>query len=354
MILGCVDIEGPVPPTVAASDVFSEFRFTTDAMMIKPGDTLQLSLVAVSAAGSPIPLDPAKIRWISGDSVRLPIDTAGRVTPTGQIASSVSVQAVYSHGSSTRKANMTVYVTTAELSANSLKLVALDSTRIGAGMVAVGPRDTIPLPRVRVDLYHGETRIHTNVKLPVIVPAPYVATYIVNGGPEGEPVYTITNGGSGIGKFWMKSSINLHGVEIRDSLEFTGTYPVKVGEWTIIEDAHGNLSSTSSMSENSRLAQQPCAFMRILGLANRPVEIVFSDSLAPPDACDPMVESVRKVLRFPFYGWMEVEGGNLILPPLTVAVRRSSTRGEISWFLRDPITKERLPFSGKYSSIYVE
>lgn len=355
LIIGCVDIQGPTSPPVAAEDVFSEFRFTTDAMMIKHGDTLQLNLVAISAAGTPIHLDPAKIRWVSGDSIRLPIDTAGRITSKALITNPVSVRAEYTHRLSTRRANLTVYVTNADLLVTSLKLVALDSTRVGAGMVIVGQQDTSPLPRVRVDLYRGDTRIQTDVKIPVIVPPPYVATYIATGGPNGEPVYTVSNGGSGIGKFWMTSSINLHGVEVHDSLEFTGTYPVKVGEWTIIEDIYGNISMADPSSGNSRLAQQPCAFTRIWNLSSRSLEVVFSDSLAGPDQCNPMTESVRKSLRLTFYNWGgDQDGGNLLLPPQTISIRRSITQGEISWFLRDAVTKERLPFEGKYSSIYVE
>ena len=343
--VSCVDIEGPAPAPIAATDVFSEFRFTTDAMIITPDETLQTAFVATSAAGSPIPVDLRKVQWQSGDSVRVFVDSIGRITAKALITNAVEVTAAYTHGTTTRRATLQVYVTSDEISATSLKLVALDSTRIGGGLGA-------PLPRVRLDLYQDTTRVGTGVKLPVVVPTPYVATYVATGGPDQEPIYTIKNGGSGLGTFWMRASVNLHGTEVRDSLRFTGTYPFNVGGMSFSVDEAGNLI----WDGDTLMRQQPCAFTRIFNATSRSLEVVFSDSLASTNDCTPAEVDVRvkNVYWFPIFGWIDQVGGNLLLPPMTIAIRRSATRGMVTWFARDPMTKEHLPFAGKYSSIHIE
>ncbi len=350
LTVGCVDLAGPAPEPILASDVFSEFRFTTDAMMIKPGDTLQTAFVATSAAGTPIPVDLKTVLWQSSDSARVFIDSAGRVTAKAVISNAVEIIAVYTHGTTTRRASLLVYVTADEVSATALKMVALDSTRIGGSMFGV------PLPRVRLDLYQGTTRIRTGMKLPVVVPTPYVATYVATGGPDHEPVYTITNASIRLGTFWMTASINLYGTEVHDSVEFTGTYPsANIGGIGFSMDDQGNLMYQG----NTRAMLEPCALTVVPNYTSRSLEIVFSDSSALTDVCTPTVlpESFRNPWSYFLLGgiaWTEQVGGNLLLPPMSINVRRSATRGVVTWFARDADTKERLPFAGQYSSIHAD
>lgn len=347
MVIGCVDIEGPVPLPVEAHDVFSNFYFTTNATLINPGDTLQLSLGAVASDGSAIPVDPRKVQWRSDDSIRLYVDTLGRIVAKEPITNSVMVTARYTHGSTTRTASMTVYVTGEEMAASSLKVVALDSTRIGAGFGA-------SLPRIRLDLYEGTTLVRAGAQLPVTIPTPYFASYVATGGPNQEPVYAIGNGGSGIGKFWVTVSVNLYGSEIRDSVEFTGIYPFKVGEIAIVENSSGEISVNGGQT-NLRLMQQPCAVVRVFNFTRKPLDVVFSDSSSASDSCGPIPQSVRQALSYPGFPLTESVGGNLLnMPSFSVGFRRSGTHGAITWFLRNATTKDRLPFSGSYQSIHVE
>lgn len=348
MAAGCVDIKGPLPDPVPAEDVFSEFRFTTEVMLIKPGDTLQTGFIATSMAGTPIPVDLSKVTWISQDSARVFIDSMGRVTANVLSNNPVEVNAVYEHGTTVRKASLQVYVRDNDIVATSVKMVALDSVRVGYTTTL------LPLPRIRLDMYNGDIPVLNDIQIPLVLPVPYAATYIANGGPDKEPVYFVANNGLGIGRFWIMASVNLYGNEVKDSLEFTGTYPtINGGLANFSMDEGGNVALGSS----ARMVLQPCGFTLMINLTPEPIEMVFNDSLAPTSDCTPsqLPEDVRKQLQFfPSITVTDQVGGNMILPPISVNVRRSATQGIVTWYARDPATKERLPFSGQYPSIHVE
>ncbi len=342
--IGCVDIQEPLSPPIEARNVFAEFHFTSDAMMTRVGDTLQLSLKAVAIDGSPLQIDLQKVQWKSLDSVRVYVDTFGRVVAKTVVTLPVEVQATYTSGTSTRTAVIPVYVTASEvLSASSLRIVVLDSTRVGYG-------DGPIYPRIRLDLYDGVNRVRKGVQLPVTIPIPFKATYVQTGGPEQEPVYFVSNGGARLGKFWVKSFVNLYGVEVADSVEFTGTYPF-MASWTLGEDSAGNPVSSGPSGLG---VTAPCGVIRLMNFGPRPIEVVFNDSGSNIGGCGALPQNVLA-----FYGWIfpvfDAVGDSVItVPSYAVGIRRSATRGEVSWYLRDPVTKERLPVSGFYNSIHTE
>ncbi len=348
-VLGCVDIQGPQSSPIEAHNVLSEFHFTSDAMKTKVGDTLQLTLRAVAVDGSPLPIDLQNVRWTSVDSVRVYVDTLGRVIAKSVVSLPVDVRATYSSGKSTKVATIPVYVTASEeLSASSLKIVALDSTRVGYGAV------TSVYPRIRLDLYDGLTRVTKGAQLPITVPLPFYASYSQTGGPEKEPVYFISNGG-GLGRFWVKSSVNLYGVEVVDSIEFTATYPFIGPAWFVGLDSDGVLGAY--VAGTTTIA--PCGAVVFTNTMPSPIEVVFNDLAADAEGCGALHQTVLAFYSFSILPIFDTVGDSVItVPPgsfgASFGIRRSATRGVVSWYLRDPVTKERLPVSGSYNSIHTE
>lgn len=344
----CIDIEGPVPEAIDPGDAFAHFSFTSNALYIKQSTTLPLSLNAYATDGSPITMNPQRIRWYSQDSVRIYVDSLGRVTADSIIPHPVTVTAEYSHSTTTRRAEILVFVTANQTPAQTLKMIALDSTRVGGG----GPEAS--LPRIRLDLYDGDNLILAGADLPVDVPKPYVARYVRDGGPNKEPVYTIANGGSGVNKFWVTSSVNLYGTEVRDSLEFTGLYPFKVAEVVFSETVTGDIVA-DNVGVDLDYRQQPCAIVRMWNLTSKPLDLLFSDSAATAMECDPLPDSVLKYYSIAGVPFSASVGNNLLaVPPFSISIRRSKTIGQISWRLRDPDTNELSPFTGTFHSIHVD
>src|SRR5690606_5210360 len=112
---------------------------------------------------------------------------------------------------------VSVYVTENRIDANEIKLVVIDSTRTGG-------YGTGGLPRVRVDLYKNGSLVEKGSSIPLQVDLPVTAIPDNTGGPDAEPVYRIRNDKLFIGYFWVRSSLNLYGNEVRDSVRFQGLH----------------------------------------------------------------------------------------------------------------------------------
>lgn len=340
---GCVDIVGPDPQPVATNDIFTDFSFTTDAMFIRQDDTLQVAVQAFAINQSVIPINTKNVRWSSEDSSRVYIDTLGQLIgrSVGQLP--VVVEARYTHGAVTRTAYMDVYVTAGAFSATSVKMTLLDSARVGANGGS-------QLPRVQVNLYDNNTIVQSDLRLPIKVPSPLFTSYSPEGGPDKTPAYSIGSSGGYFGRFPVKVSINLYGVEVHDSLEFTGIYPYQIASLFVGDDTDGGVTG---LEEELQLAVQPCAVIPIVVTVTRPIDLVFSDSLAPSTGCDSLPSAALASLP----GSTQYVGGNVtnILPDgFQVIIRRSNTEGRIEIYVRDHITKEKLKDGPVINSIHVD
>ncbi len=339
----CVDIQGPMPEPLAPSEVIADLRITSRAVMMAVGDTVQLTTQATAMDESAIPVDPRAVRWKSLDSVQVYVDTLGRVIGRKPSSVPVSVIASYRVALTTKSDTIPVYVTVGSIDASKLTLVAVDSTRVGAGS-AMGR------PRVRADLYRGNTLVSKGSFIPISVPAPVTISYSAIGGNDGEPVYMLNNDKSRLGKFWVRASVNLYGTEVSDSIEFTGIYPalIEIAFW-LTDMPDGSIGNFGTVATKFNL--QPCGVLQVRMLSAVLVDMVFSDSLAESSACGPIPQSVLTSIEtnayVPMFG--NFVGANINgFPSFTIALRRSNTEGEIIYFLRETATQKRLNVSGTY------
>lgn len=347
---GCMNDKEPTAPVIDASNAFASLNFTTNVAYVQQGDTLPLSLIATAIDGSTIPINTDSIHWVSADSSLVHVDTLGRIIGRGLTQLPVEVVARYTHAFTTRTDTINVYVTLDGFRATQVKITVLDSTRVGADADANSPR-------LRVDLIDDNGEVRNPDALPIFKPESIFLTYSPIGGPLGEPVYFVKSIGTYFGRFWIKASFNLYGVEVRDSVEFTGLHRYKLVTITAIEAPDGTISA-SGMDSTGRITVQSCGRVGFLLVLSRPVDVVFSDSLAPSDGCDPLSESALSDISY--YGEVykgDSIGGNLLnLQPVGYSFyyRRSNTKGQISWYIRDAITKEPLSIGGKFQVIDVD
>jgi hypothetical protein len=350
-LTACLEIEGPETPAVDPNEILAKFRFSTRAVMMTVGDTLRLPVQAVAMNNTELTFDRRDIIWRSQDSAVVYVDTLGTVLARAQTTTPVRIVATYQRSGVTLADTIVVYVTLNKLSATSVRLIALDSTRVGIG------DGYATFPRIRVDLYEDTAIAVRGAQLPLTTPS-YVSTiFSATGGPENEPVYFVNITRYYLGSFWITASINLYGVEVRDSVRFEGLYPAGAILNYLVPNEEGEIVAGMPPS-NQVLTLQPCAVVLILSaVTDRNIDIVFSDSTASSSGCAPMPESILQQGYFGLPFTDHIVGGNMtnVRPPefmpLGVLVRRSSTIGEISWYVRDAVTKQRLLVSGTFKQV---
>lgn len=353
IIGGCVDIQGPAPESLAASDILSEFKLSTDAIMMSMSDTLFLQGSAVSMDASERVVNPRDILWRSSDSGQVYVDTLGRVTARRSSEVPVVITGSYNLSGTTKSDQVSVYVTPTRIQATSVRLISLDSSFVGASFHGIGT------PHIRVDLYQDDTVVLQGAQIPVTVPAPAAVAFTPMGGLSQEPVYVVSNNNGYLGPFWVRASVSLYGVKVQDSILFNGKYPAST-QIPIASDGMGGVMPSEMLPDDPTPNLQPCGWIFIVVFqADRLVDVVFSDSTVDTDECTPIPNELLSSSRFglPISG--NVTGGNVtsvirsgIFP--TLWIRRSNTIGEITYYLRDAVTKERLPVSGRYRQLVVD
>lgn len=343
----CVDIQGPQVQPISEGDILSGLSVGFEAVMMVKGDTVPLTLTATAMDGSAIEIDPTKIKWKTVDPGQVSIDTLGRLIGKTTTALPVNVTASYTHNIVTKIDTVSVYVTESRLNASSIRLVVLDSNRVGA-------RAIFGYPRVRIDLYNDGSLIQRGSSVPVQLPLQVKARFVENGGPNGEPVYEIDNDLSYLGKFWIKSSVNLFGTKVADSVEFEGLYPAA---FKIIPT--GGLSCKEfcawSRGFSEKILVQPCALIVIENFVvlGGSLDILFSDSSNLGGECKPIEEDALKegLKRFGTtlpVGQSIIRGNILGMRPYTAGVRRTRTFGEVYIGARSTETKNVYPFEVRY------
>lgn len=339
LLSACIDIEGPVSKPLAPDEILASVKINRSAVMMQIEDTLDLDIVATALNNTTISVDPANLRWTSREPSQVAVDSLGRIVGLAETEVAVEIIASYTHERTTKADTIPIVVTATRLEATGIKLVAVDSNKVGV--------DGLLQPRVRVDLYQGETLIMKGVQVPLRAPKPVVLTFSLFGGPEEEPVYSVDNRGF-VGKFWINASTDLYGVAVADSLEFTGIYSAGAAGLWIMTDENGNFLPNEMSIDQPPPIAQPCALVILMMFTERNLDIVFSDSTAPSDGCGPIPQNALDIISFVPLG-LNMVGGNLLnTPPYSVVVRRSNTRGVVSFYARDAVTKERLPIFRRF------
>ncbi len=333
--VSCVDIQSPDLESLKPSDVLAEVNIRSAAIMIEQGDSHQIAFDLISVSEERIPLDQHAIKWTSSESNVVSVSGSGIVYGHAVSSSPIFVAVEYEHNYVTMFDTVRVYVTDGRIDADGIKLISLDSNRVG------GP-GKMGAPRVRVDLYKGDSLIQKGSVIPIEVDPPAEFRVDGAGGPDLEPVYRITNQKILLGGFWIRASLNLYGNEVEDSIRFTGLYN---------ESANGMLFS--GIPVNPRpipeldtvplRIYQPCAILWITNFSTIPIDVIFSDSTASSTGCASAPANAVPATTL-FIG--DFIGGNVInIPPMGgQAWRRSNTSGVIRYTVRNSATKEIIPW----------
>jgi len=345
-IAGCVDVQGPAPKSLAADQVLSQLVIGTDAVVMAVDDTLQLEVHGVAVDNSAIPIDAAEIQWQSADSAQVTVDANGWIVGKTATFFPVGVIAKYTYEGTTKSDTIPVVVTSTRASAPSARLTVLDSVNVGASPVFGGPR-------IRVDLYDNGALAVEGIQIPIATPAGVSALYSPYGGPSGEPVYAVYNYFNRLGRFWAKISATVYGTPVRDSVEFTGLYPASLPLTILVANADGTPFPSEYQPSDPITYVQPCALIQIWVSLPNPVDVVFDDSTASPAGCAPIPDDL--LAQMGYTSDQSYVGGNVLnLPWGARILRRSNTVGLVTFFVRDAVTKARLPISARFKAIAVE
>lgn len=337
-VSGCVDVGGPEMPPLASNDILAEISVRSRAIMIAQGDSHQIQFDLIAMNEGVIPYNIDNITWVSQDPLIVSVNEHGVLYGADITDDPVQVTVSYNHNYVTKFDTVSIYVTNGRIDANEIRLIAIDSTRVGgSGMFGN--------PRVRVDLYKNGSLVRKGALIPITVEEPAEAIVDGFGGPDREPVYRITNMRYLIGKFWVRSSLNLYGNEVNDSLSFTGLnndfINPAIGIWPVADPLNPPVTVLDTMPLN---LYQLCAMQMIMNLSMDAVDIVYSDSAASPTGCDPVPESQLDSMNLGFPRYGQFIGGNVLnMPPYSLAFRKSSTAGIVSYRVRKSATGEYLP-----------
>ncbi len=330
----CMDVEGPATSSVPPEHVLANFHINTNAVIMKVGDTLQLTAIPMAMDSSLIdPIEGDGVVWRSVSPADVEVDSQGRVYGKRVIALPVNIIATYKHRLTTKADTIPVYVTAEKYAATEVRLVALDSLRVGARATGVAPR-------IRIDVYHGDLLAIKGARLHIESSSIGIAlAYAARLGPDGEDVYTVTNSKSHIGKFVVKASGNLYGTEIADSLIFNGIYQAltnfAIGQPS--ENAPPQFSVNPFETE-TRFLVQPCGLVLIASVGlTQPVDLIFSDSLEDSSSC-------YDDGSFPL-GSVTIGGNitNIVGAGAKYNMRKSTGSGKIIVRIRNSVTKELYP-----------
>lgn len=334
-VASCVDIQGPEMEALRPDDTFDEIRIRSRAIMIAKGDSHTIGFDLVAMDESLIPFNPKAIKWTSSEARVVSVSATGTIRANEISNGPIPIAVQYVHKYVTRVDTVKVYVTEDRIDANGVKLISLDSNRIGgSGLQGV--------PRVRVDLYKDGQEKEKGVLIPIDVDPPIEVKTNLVGGPDSKPVYEIYNPKFLVGKFWIRASLNLYGNEVTDSISFTGLYndflSVSAG------DLPANYPVPIPILDTIPIRfSQLCSAHVIVNLSSSPIDVAFSDSTAGSTGCEPGSDAFIRRLGLPVHG-IFIGGNVLSMPPRSTAIRKSNTAGVVSYRIRNSNTKEYIPW----------
>lgn len=321
---GCVDIAGPIPAPITDDELMASVRISASAVMIQAGDSLDLSINAVSMSGRTLDIpSPTSVRWSSADDDQVTIDSTGRLHARVSSTLPVDIIASYKRGPVTMADTIPVFVTGHKYDFTSIRIEIPDSNRFGAPTLYA-------FPRVRVDLYDGEDIVLPGASVYLDIPEPLqlISTPSSNGGTE----YTVYGDKPLVGRFYIRASGNIYGTVVNDSVEWVGTYP-SFASLEIFDDAAG--TPYVNIEESSR-SIAPCGYIFFLVLTSDPIDIIFDDSTTVAQ-CPP------ETLELDTNYFITVETGGRILNAQGIHLKKIAAPGIHSWRGRRSDTKEDLP-----------
>lgn len=347
-LTSCINFSGPTTSTVDSEKILAEVKLSVEAVVMQKGDTLVLPVIATSMHNTEIDLNIAeKITWTSSGPAFVEVDSSGRIIAHQSHQNPVNLTVSVTMNEVTKTHRVPVYVTDDRLDATEIRILSLDSTRIGG----FAPDSN----RIRIDLYRDNTPLRKGIRLPLYHPSGIVLRALLS---DMTYTYSVRNNLNYIGDFYIRVTANVYGNDLRDSILYTGLYPLRTQVVTMgfpltiipIPPASFRIEYDSSRIRGISVHEttqviQPCGIISFQGLSgasapDRAVDIVFDDSAKNSTECDNL-------------GYMEyddVRGGNIInwIPGSQAIARRSATVGVVNWYVRDAITKEPLDISGAY------
>lgn len=340
-LVACSSMEGPEFRGISSTDLLSRIDISERAIMIQNGDSLDLGVSAYSADRAELSIGEGAVRWTSEDSSIVSVTQSGRIKTKKASDISVNIVASYKRGMVTKNDTIPVFVTEDRYDATSARLISLDSNYVGMnGLELFG------LPRVRLDLYREGSLIFRGAKAYLAAPDEISLEYRQSFDGEIGNYYLVNNILGYSGSFWIKAVLNLYGTRVADSIEFTGTHTAGI-TLNLFPPAPGEPIAGSMKPTDLPVLAQPCAVVMIAQFTTEPLDIVFSDSAVSPSGCDTIPD-----IGFPILKSM---GANLLsVPPSTIAVRKSSTKGPVSIWLRDPVTGDSIPYQYRMNQIHHE
>lgn len=351
IVLGtaCVDIEGPSREALGPSDILAQIKIKSEAIMIAKGDSHKIDFDIIAMNEDAIPYDASKIKWTTLEAQTVTVTNDGVIYGREVSMSPIKIIVHYEHKYVTRLDTVSVYVTDGKIDANEIRLISLDSNRIGGNPIDGGR------PRLRVDLYKNGVLVKKGSLIPLQPDPPVTTTVDGTGGPDSEPVYRVNNDNLLIGKFWIRASLNMYGNVVSDSVSFTGLYGILVSPIIVIGNISENNPGPIPLLDTIPLRPyQLCSYQFIVNMSTSAVDVVFSDSTESDSGCDPAPVGISGALGFPGYG--EFVGGNVLnIPSGTVAIRRSRTNGVVSYTVRNSQSKVTIPwFIGHMKQVDVD
>ncbi len=338
-VYGCVDIKGPMLGDLHPSEVLSSARMRSSAIMIAQGDSHKIAIDMIAMNGDTIPIRQENIIWTSLETRIVSVTPTGTIYGVKVSSTPIRVTVAYTHGYATKFDTVSVYVTPGRIDANEIKLVSLDSMRTGGNGSA-------PFPRVRVDLYKNGALVEKGSSIPIHVDPPITAVAAIRDGPDGEPVYRIKNDKIFLGKFWVRSSLNLYGNEINDSILFTGLHDSYITALGFFEPSESH--RPIDLDTLPVMNYQICAQHMIMNQSSRTIDILFSDSASVEPPCDvskpiPLLDFYASSGSYISRGI--IAGGNILnFAPGSIAFRKTRTSGIVTYRTRNSATKEFYPF----------
>lgn len=345
--MSCVDFNGPKQDMIDPAQILAEVRWSAEAVIMQEGSTLDLPVLAISMLGTEMDIESVdRVTWLSSAPSFVEVDSNGSIVAHQFNSNPVNITVSITVGDVVRSHRIPVYVTENILDVTTVRVISLDSTRIGA----YAPDSN----RIRIDLYREGSPVLEGVRLPLRHPSAIVSQVISSGMHY---VYGVRNNGHYIGGFYIVADANIYGRHVRDSIKYTGLYSFRSPDVTslgfsaqliVVPPASITIEYDSSrirgdVFETTRVVQ-PCGIIAFQGRSgalapDTPVDIVFDDSLSSVE-CDPL--SLTE--------YDDVRGGNVInwIPGSRTVARRSSTIGAVNWYIRDAVTKEPLDISGTY------
>lgn len=340
--ISCSPMAGPDLVSISPSATISKIVLSSNFVMMQIGDTHTLSAEIKTVDQTTLTVDLDKATWLSEDTSKLEVDRSGRLKAKATNSLPTRVIVSYRENLNTVIDTVQVYITPDRIDGSSAKLIVIDSNRVGA----YPSNFHLIYPRVRVDILDGSDNLMVKgAQIPIQTPAPVTNKFNPTGGKDKEPVYSIMNDRGVLGRFWVMISVNLYGEQVSDSVQFTGLYPITTGEFEfnlIMEDVNGFVIPRILDTATRFPRIQPCGVFKIMNFTSKPIDVVFSDSTSI-GTCEELSSNVFAE---------KVMGGNILnLSRFGTAIRRIRTTGVVDYYLRDAVTKERLPVSGRYESV---